>query len=171
VKSRALSLFATVLIAALSGMPATPAHATLTTSSHYCNQAAFQGFPTADRPDRIHYSGTGVVNMSNAPAQFICPVPMLPMAPGATAATFFMDGNNTVSAGASTFCILSSFTFGGTFRGARGFTTSAPIYDEFVSMPVELMGNFDYLVLQCTLPPASSPGNFTATFRGITVMQ
>jgi len=37
-------------------------------------------------------------------------------------------------------------------------------------MPVSLLGNFDYLVLECTLPPATPSGN-TTTFRGITVMQ
>lgn len=169
-KKRFISLFATISGIALSSAPALPAQAAnLNTSAIGCQQDRFQGL-SSPLTNRIDYVDPGVVNLSTVGTSVLCPVTRSPLAATATTGSFFVDGDNYT--GASTFCIMSSYDFLGNFVGSRGFTTSAPRYDEFVSFPSSLLGFYNYVTLMCVLPAFNTANSFYGgKLRGVTALQ
>lgn len=163
-KSQFLSSFATIIATVLLATPTAPAHAVnLNTSALVCQQSIFQGSPSPIQ-HRIDYFEPGVVNSIDVPSAVVCSVPRSPTAAGATTVSFFVDGENF--SGASTFCVMSSYDFLGNFVGSRGFTSTAATYDEFVSFPISLVGFYNYVTINCVLPPSS-----TGRLRGVTALQ
>jgi hypothetical protein len=100
----------------------------------------------ANEATDIDYVSNGVRTIATSARRVVCGVGRHPVAgPGQS---FFVDGSN--SAGKSTLCALSSFTFQGTFNSATSFLESSPTYDHLAAL--QSVGRFDYVTLLCNLP-------------------
>jgi len=96
--------------------------------------------------------------------QIACSVPRSPLASGVTSGSFYVDGDNFN--GATTSCVLASYDYRGTFVGSKSFSSSAPSYDVFLTLPLAQLGFWNYTGIQCALPP-----NGNSILRGMTSIQ
>lgn len=172
--SRSIHLFGVVLGISLAGAPLVPAGAVnINTSAVACQQAVFQAVPS-DRQNRIGIIDSGVVNMTNVPTIVICPVPRSPLAANATSGGFWLDGDNLLNSlvPAETTCNVASYTFQGVLHGWSGFTATEATYDRFVSLPISMLGFYDYVSVHCLLPPYHDGlRTYLGVFRGVTASQ
>jgi len=126
---------------------------------HDCQPWAFssQQYPPSHTTTGATNGGTGTNYM------IVCNIPRSPLAPGMTAGSFYVDGDNP--AGTFTVCMIFSHDFTGALLGGAGFdvTTAGP-YDKLVTLPSAYLGMWAYTHIVCTLPPGG-------TLRGVTSIQ
>jgi hypothetical protein len=98
------------------------------------------------------------------PVNVMCALPRSPLATTATSGGAYVDGDNFN--GASTQCFFAAYDFQGGYAGSVSFTSAAPSYDVFLSLPAAQLGPWNYTSIQC-LMPAHGHG----ILRGITSVQ
>jgi hypothetical protein len=105
-----------------------------------------------DQQASVNYLNVG---MSVGESMLVqCPIPRGPLATGATAGSFFIDGKTPAST--STTCTVVSYNFDSTMEGSISFTetntgTVPKNFDHFVSFPAAQMSAFAYVSLFCDL--------------------
>lgn len=172
--SRTVQVLGVVFGITLAAAPLSPAGATnINTSAVACQQAVFQAVPS-DKQNRVGIIDSGVVNMTNVPTIVICPVPRSPLAAGATSGGFWLDGDNLLNSlvTVQTTCNVASYTYQGVLHGWSGFTATEATYDRFVSLPASMLGFYDYVSVNCVLPPYHDAlRTYLGVFRGVTASQ
>jgi hypothetical protein len=148
-------------VIALSAFPAPPSQATnINYGTNEC-QVAFYALATY----ALQYTNNGVMNPGTSQNfHIVCSLPRSPLAPGATVAAFYVDGDNLN--GAVTGCGVFSYDYTGTFLGAYAVDASEPHFDRYIAMPAAQVPYYSYTYLICTLPPG---GN--GVLRGVTSLQ
>src|SRR5690242_527548 len=138
--------------------PAVPTSATPTTM----NVTACPAFQPTN-PEIIGHSEKGVFTVATADDPMrvvICSVPRSQPAAGASG-LFYVDGDNT--AGASTTCILYSWSPNLVLLGGTSFTVSTDHYDVLLSFTAAQMDPHGFITLHCVLPPRGQ-----GVLRGVT---
>lgn len=153
-----ITLLAVLCGAALTVAPAGPTSATQINM----NAAECQPFQPTN-PQIIGHSEKGVFTLPTAddPVRIvICSVPRSPSVAGASG-FFYVDGDN--AAGASTTCILYSWSATLLLLGGTSFTTSITHYDMFLSFTAAQLDPHGFITLHCVLPPRGQ-----GVLRGVT---
>jgi hypothetical protein len=161
VNSRLIGSLGMLAVIVLSAFPAPPSQATnINYGTNEC-QVAFYALATY----APQYTNNGVMNPGTSQNfHIVCSLPRSPLAPGATVAAFYVDGDNLN--GAVTGCGVFSYDYTGTFLGAYAVDASEPHFDRYIAMPAAQVPYYSYTYLICTLPPG---GN--GVLRGVTSLQ
>ncbi len=156
---RVLRLVLSLCAVAAAATPLAPARAAnINITATECQVA----FAAADQIFRTDF-GVDTLTTTETPQSVICSVPRSPL-PAGVAGGFYVDGDNYN--GASTSCAISSFDQDGHLAIIVTFTSSAPHYDAFLSVPADRMPALGHTTLSCTLPAHAN-----GMLRGVTSLQ
>jgi hypothetical protein len=150
--TRAASKLVIVSAMALLALAADARAANINTPASGCHAV----FP--EQQANISYFPGSLQQQSAGSVPIICPILRSPLAAGATAGTFFIDGKT--AANSSTSCTLAVYNFTGGplsfFSFTEQNTTATPkTFDHFVSIPAAQLTTFVYANVTCELTAGS----------------
>lgn len=166
-RTHVLGLLAIVSLVALCGSAVAP------TQAANINMTAANCQPTDRSQQEVWHLASGTSNnqvafTGSTRLDLACDVPRSPLAVGATSGGFYVDGDNI--GGTRTDCIVYATSYTGAPLGGAGFSSTATSYDQFLSLPVSMLGTFSYTSMACTISNITGAGKY-GRLRGVTSLQ